>query len=40
MCEASGGDRKPSELDLQSMVFGMKTFVDKVSSHKGAEFPW
>ena len=39
--EASG-QRKPeqSELDLQSMVFGMKTFVDKVSSHQGAEFPW
>lgn len=41
MCGAFGGDKKqPSELDLQSMVIGMKTFVDKVSSHKGAEFPW
>ena len=28
------------ELDLQSLVFGMKSFVDKVSTHKGAEFPW
>ena len=34
--KGSGG----GELDLQSMVFGMKTFVDKISSHKGAEFPW
>lgn len=33
----------PSEAtsaDLQSMVFGMKSFVEKVSSHSGAEFPW
>ena len=45
--EASG-QRKPdqskpdpsSELDIQSMVFGMKTFVDKISSHEGVEFPW
>ena len=29
-----------SEEDLQSMAFGMKSFVDKVSSHEGAEFPW
>ena len=28
------------ELDLQSMVYGMKSFVDKISSHEGAEFPW
>ncbi len=28
------------ELDLQSLLFGMRSFVDKVSSHKGAEFPW
>ena len=28
------------ELDLQSMVHGMKSFVDKISSHEGAEFPW
>lgn len=25
---------------LQSAVFGMNAFVDKVSSHSGAEFPW
>ena len=29
-----------AELDLQSMVFGMKSFVEKVSSHEGAEMPW
>ena len=28
------------ELDLQSMVYGMKSFIDKISSHEGAEFPW
>ena len=28
------------ELDLQSMVYGMKSFVDMISSHEGAEFPW
>ena len=33
---AGGGE----DLDLQSMVYGMKSFVEKVSSHKGAEFPW
>lgn len=26
--------------DLQSMAYGMTAFVDKVSSHVGAEFPW
>ncbi len=26
--------------DLQSMVFGVNSFIDKVSSHTGAEFPW
>ena len=28
------------ELDLQSMVYGMKSFVEKISSHEGAELPW
>lgn len=27
-------------LKLEDVVFGMKSFVDKVSSHAGAEFPW
>ena len=26
--------------EVESMVHGMKSFVDQVSSHKGAEFPW
>ena len=30
-------DTPPSDLD--SMVVGMKSFVDKISTHKGAEFP-
>ena len=34
---SAGGE---DDLDLQSMVYGMKSFVEKVSSHKGAEFPW
>lgn len=34
------GSTGSEELDLQSMVYGMKSFVDKVSSHEGAEFPW
>jgi len=25
---------------LQSAVYGMNSFVDKVSAHSGAEFPW
>ena len=29
-----------AQLDLQSMVYGMKSFVEKVSSHEGAEMPW
>lgn len=33
----SAGDE---DLDLQSMVYGMKSFVDKISSHEGAELPW
>ena len=28
------------ELDLEDMAFGMSSFVNKVSSHTGAEFPW
>ena len=36
--EVSGVGRE--ELDLQSMVYGVKSFVDKISSHEGAEFPW
>ena len=34
------GSTGSEELDLQSMVYGMKSFVDKISSHEGAEFPW
>lgn len=26
--------------DLMSMAYGMKSFIDKVSAHSGAEFPW
>ena len=26
--------------DLQSIAYGMTAFLDKVSSHSGAEFPW
>ena len=26
--------------DLQSAVFGMKSFVANVSAYSGAEFPW
>jgi hypothetical protein len=26
--------------DLQSMAYGMTAFLEKVSSHTGAEFPW
>ena len=33
-------DTPPSDpTDLDSMVVGMKSFVDKISTHKGAEFP-
>lgn len=28
------------DADLQSLVFGMKSFMENVSSHTGAEFPW
>ena len=31
---------KENSADLQSIVFGMKSFIDKVSSHSGAELPW
>ncbi len=34
------GSTGNEELDLQSMVYGVKSFVDKISSHEGAEFPW
>ena len=43
---AGGGQMEGSkvtdseQLELESLVFGMRSFVDKVSSHKGAEFPW
>lgn len=37
--DVSGAPGK-EELDLQSMVYGMKSFVDKISSHEGAELPW
>ena len=26
--------------DLESVTQSMKSFVEKVSSHEGAEFPW
>ncbi len=38
--ERSKVTEESGELDLQSLVFGMRSFVDKVSSHTGAEFPW
>lgn len=40
--EDSRQDRssKKDYTELQSAVYGMKSFVDKVSSHTGAEFPW
>ncbi len=38
--EKEEGTVSSGELDLQSLLFGMRSFVDKVSSHEGAEFPW
>jgi hypothetical protein len=38
--EEEEGSTGNEEVDLQSMVYGMKSFVDKISSHEGAEFPW
>ena len=37
----STGPEKPEQdaFDLGDMADGMKAFVDKVSSHEGAEFP-
>ena len=35
--ESSAGNE---DMDLQSMVYGMKSFVEKISSHEGAELPW
>lgn len=42
VASSEGGSRstEDEELDLQSMVYGMKSFVEKISSHQGAEFPW
>ncbi len=29
-----------TEADLESLVLGMTSFVEKASTHQGAEFPW
>ena len=26
--------------DLQDVAYGMRSFIDKISSHSGVEFPW
>ena len=40
--QQSLGDQwlQKSSLDLENMVFGMKSFVDSASSLAGAELPW
>ena len=29
-----------SSADLQDVAYGMRSFIDKISSHSGVEFPW
>lgn len=36
----SKGAQAEEEFDLNQVTNSMKSFVDKVSSHEGAEFPW
>lgn len=38
---SEGGEMGPSEgVAVKSVVHGIKSFVDTISSHEGAELPW